>query len=324
MAGGAAMNNTTLTAWIDDYLEYRRRLGFQLPYVEWILREFVRFADRHGYRGPLKRRWAEDFAYAPQGVASAYHVRRMAILHDFAKFWNSQEARVEVPPRPLPHPGYRRKAPYIYSDAEVRHLMSVARSLRTNAPLIGESQATLIGLMASTGLRTGEAIGLRDQDILWDCGQVHVRESKCRCSRVLPVAPSTLAALRDYTSCRDRTFPGHSSGALFVNVHGGKWSQIAMSHRFDRLRLASGITAGPSRRAPRLYDLRHTFACNCLIAWFRAKRDMSRCVHALSLYLGHRHIGETYWYLSAVPALMALVGQRFEACHFFATGRALR
>ncbi|MEN6536332.1 MAG: tyrosine-type recombinase/integrase [Bryobacteraceae bacterium] len=318
------MKNKTLTDWIDDYLGYRRGMGFRLPYVEWILREFARFADWHGYRGVLRRQWAEEFAYAPQGVASAYHVRRLAILHDFAKFWNSYEARVEIPPRPLPHPGYRRKVPYIYSDAEVRHLMSIARSLRTTALLIGESQATLIGLMASTGLRTGEAIGFRDQDILWSQGQIHVRESKGRAARVLPVAPSTLTALRKYTSLRNRTFPGHSSGALFVNARGEKWSQIAMSHRFDRLRLASGIAAGPGRRAPRLYDLRHTFACNCLIAWLRAKHDMPRCVHALSLYMGHRHIGETYWYLNAVPAVMELVGRRSETCQFFETGRALR
>ena len=299
------MKNKTLTAWIDDYLGYRRGMGFQLLYVEWILREFARFADRHGYRGPLKRQWAEKFAYAPQCVASAYHVRRLAILHDFAKFWSSYEARVG-------YPSCRRR------------LMSIARSLRTTAPLIGESQATLIGLMASTGLRTGEAIGLRDQDVLWNQGQIHVRESKGRASRVLPVASSTLTALHNYTSLRNRTFPGHSSGALFVNVCGEKWSQIAMSHRFDRLRLVSRIAAGPGRRAPRLYDLRHTFACNCLLAWLRAKHDMSRCVHALSLYMGHRHIGETYWYLSAVPAVMELVGRRSEACQFFETGRALR
>jgi integrase len=317
------MKNKTLTDWIDDYLGYRRGMGFQLPYVESILREFARFADRHGYRGPLKRRWAKEFAYAPQDVASAYHVRRLAILHDFAKFWNSYEACVEIPSRPLPHPGYRRKTPYIYSEAEVRRLMSIARSLRTKAPLIGEAQATLIGLMASTGLRTGEAIGLRDQDVLWNQGQIHVRESKGRESRVLPIASSTLTALRNYANVRNRTFPGHSSGAFFVNIRGEKWSQIAMSHRFDRLRLESGIVAGPGRRAPRLYDLRHTFACNCLISWLRAKHDMSRCVYALSLYMGHRNISETYWYLSAVPAVMELVGRRSETCQFFETRRAL-
>ncbi len=96
------MKAKTLSDWIDEYLGYRRGLGFQLPYVEAILREFVRFADRRGYRGSLKRRWVETFAYAPQGVASAYHARRLAILHQFALYWNSFDERVEVPTRPLP------------------------------------------------------------------------------------------------------------------------------------------------------------------------------------------------------------------------------
>lgn len=318
------MKTKTIASWINEYLAYRRGLGFQLPYVEAILREFVRFADQRGYRGPLRRHWVEEFTYAPQGVASAYYARRLAILHKFAFFWSSYDARVEVPPPPLPHPGYRRKSPYIYSDAEVSRMVEWARSLRTNAPLIGESQATLIGLMASTGLRTSEAIGLRDRDILWDRGELFIRDSKNRASRLLPVDPSTLAALRNYVQRRDRVFRGHSSGALFVNAHGGKWSKISATHRFDRLRLVSGITAGPGRRAPRLYDLRHTFACNCLITCLRAKGDVSRCVHALSLYLGHRHVGETYWYLSAVPALMELVGRRFEESRFFKMGRVLR
>jgi len=318
------MKTKTITSWVDEYLAYRRGLGFQLLYVESILREFVRFAEQHGYRGPLRRCWVDEFAYAPQGVASAYHARRLAILHQFALFWKSFDARAEVPPPPLPHPGYRRKTPYIYSDTEVVRLIELARSLPTKVPLIGESQATLIGLMASTGLRTGEAIGLRDRDILWERREILVRESKSRDSRLLPVDSSTLAALRRYTRRRDRLFPGHSSGALFVNARGEKWSQISMSHRFDRLRCASGITAGTGRRAPRLYDLRHTFACNCLIACLRVKGDVSRCVYALSLYMGHRHVGETYWYLSAVPALMELVGRRFEECRFFKMGRALR
>lgn len=315
------MKRKTLATWVDDYLQFRRNLGFQLPYVEAILREFVRFADRHKHRGPLKRQWAEDFAYAPQAAASAYHVRRLAILYEFAKYWNSYDGRVEIPSPPLPHPGYRRKSPYIYSDKEVRDLMALARSLPSNAALTGDSQATLIGLMACAGLRTCEVIGLRDQDILWDRSQIVVQESKSRSSRVLPITSSTLSALRNYVKRRDLAFPGHSSGALFINVYGEKWSQSSMSHRFDRLRLASGITAGEGRRLPRLYDLRHTFACNCLIASMKANRDMSLSVYALSRYMGHKHATETYWYLSAVPELMELVGHRFEACTYFEMGR---
>ena len=180
-------------------------------------REFYQFADRHGYRGPLNASGRRNLRMLPnvwrRPTMCGADWRFSTISPSFGA---ATRHALEIPPRPLPHPGYRRKVPYIYSDAEVRRLMSIARSLRTTAPLIGESQATLIGLMASTGLRTGEAIGLRDQDVLWNPrSNLRVGNGKGRLRGCFRSPPSTLTALHNYTSLRNRTFPGHSSGALF-------------------------------------------------------------------------------------------------------------
>lgn len=311
------MKNATLEKRIDEYLAYRRSLGFRLTFHEWTLRSFARFAATHGYRGLLKRGWIEEFTFAPRTVHTGYYKARRRVLLDFAGHWAAHDPRVEVPVVCNRLSGYRRRQPFIYSDEQIQSLMRAARSALPDEAIVGETHATAIGLMACSGLRTGEAVNLRKGDVDLDQQLLRVRNSKDRPLRLVPLHDTTATALRAYARRRDVRFAQVTTDHFFLNKWGSPFTQKAMQAGFVRIRDRAGIAAPAGRRQPRAYDLRHTFACNCLLRWLRAGRDVSRSIHLLATYLGHDGVRETYWYLSGVPELFELVGRRFER---FASG----
>ena len=308
---------------IQDYLGYRRALGYRLEVDERILRAFDRFASKRGYSGPLQRSWVEEFATEPKGVNPAYHAVRLRILHDFAQHWAAYDSRVEVPFQRIAPSGYRRAEPRIYTDEEIQMLMAAARTSHVDQGIPGETHATIIGLMACSGIRTGEAAALRKCDVDWDQSLLRIRQSKGRPLRLVPLHDTAMAALESFADLRDHHFPHPASDRFFLNKYGDAMGADSISATFYRVRFRSGISIPLGSRAPRAYDLRHTFACNCLLRWLREGADLSRSMHTLATYLGHEDLDETYWYLSGVPSLLALVGERFAsyAARVFERGR---
>lgn len=296
---------------IQGYLDYRRALGYQLETVERILRAFYRHASKRGYIGPLKRSWVEEFADAPTDVNPAYHAMRLRILHDFAKHWAVYDPRVEVPFRRTEQMGYHRATPRIYTDEEIQMLMAAARCSHVDQGIPGETHATIIGLMACSGIRTGEAATLRKRDVDWNQSLLRIRQSKGRPLRLVPLHHTAMAALESFADLRDQHFPRPTNDHFFLSKFGTAMTAKSISATFYRVRFRSGISMPSRDRAPRPYDLRHTFACNCLVRWLREGVDLSRAMHTLSTYLGHEDLDETYWYLSGIPSLMELVGERF-------------
>jgi len=296
---------------IQGYLSYRRALGYKLEMDEKMLRAFYRFASKRGYKGPLKRSWVEEFAAAPADVNPAYHAIRLRILHDFARHWAVYDSRVEVPFRRIEQIGYRRAAPRIYTDEEIQMLMAAARCSHVDQGIPGETHATIIGLMACSGIRTGEAAALRKCDVDWNQSLLRIRQSKGRPLRLVPLHHTAMAVLESFADLRDQHFPHPASDRFFLNKYGKAMTAKAISNTFYRIRFRSGISMPLRDRAPRPYDLRHTFACNCLLRWLREGVDLSRSMHTLATYLGHEDLDETYWYLSGIPSLMELVGERF-------------
>lgn len=315
------MKNNQLKEWIAKYLEYRRGLGYKADYDAKILRAFARYAVGRHFRGPLQRSWAEGFAALPTATDPVYRAVRLRVVRDFARYWASFDPRTQVPFQGGPYGAYRRKEPYIYSDADVRALMKAARSGTTDQGIPGDTYATLLGLMACTGLRTGEAAQLQREDVDWQQQLLRIRHSKGRPLRLVPIHDTTAKALALFAKKRDTAFPHAESPRFFLTKYGRPLSAKAIGGSFRRIRRRAGVAAPPGRRQPRPYDFRHTFACNCLLAWLRQGRDMSRSMHILSNYLGHEKIEATYWYLSAVPAIFQLVGKRFEQ-HAQKLGRA--
>jgi integrase len=305
-------NNTILNSRIEEYLAYRRSLGYCMNSHEMMLRSFARFVSSRRYRGLLKRDWAEEFADAPKDTTPVYRASRHTIVRDFARYWATHDPRIEVPAPRQSCCGNRRQVPYIYSDKEVQLLMKAARLSCPDRPFESETYATVIGLMAAAGLRTGEATSLRNEEVNLGQSLLYVRHGKNQQPRLTPVHPTTVRALRAYARQRDARFPLPHSDHFFLNERGGPVSRPHVDQNFRRTRQLASIAVATGRRQPRAYDLRHTFACNCLLSWLREGRDVSRSIHYLATYLGHANIADTYWYLSAVPALLELVGKTFE------------
>ena len=170
---------------------------------------------------------------------------------------------------------------------------------------------TLIGLLAATGLRIGEAIRLDRADINWADAVLTIRESKFGKTRMVPVLDSTLTSLERYARTRDRLCPQATTACFFASTTGTRLIYACAGRMFRRLRDRAGVGAGADH-PPRIHDLRHTFAVATLLGWYRAGEDVEARLPILSTYLGHRDPRSTYWYLSAAPELLALAADRLE------------
>jgi len=215
-----------------------------------------------------------------------------------------------VPPAGLVTCSRHRRVPYIYSPADIAAVRALAR--RTiPSPLRAATFDTMIGLLAVTGMRIGEVIALDRSDIDWPEGVLLVRESKFGKSRQVPIHTSTTTALADYAGQRDRLQPSPKSSAFFFSVAGTRLIYSDISHTFRKLADSAGIAPGSAVR-PRIHDLRHSFAVQTLLDWYRNGEDVQARLPWLSTYLGHREPRYTYWYLSAVPELLALAARRLQ------------
>lgn len=303
---------------VDDYLAERRRLGFALHSWDSLLADFATFVAHRDHHGPLTVElmvaWAQQ-AKSGQGTRETWY-RRMAKLRPFLRYLQQFEPQTEIPEDTLfgPQPG--RVAPHIYREEEIVELLTASRELGPRGGLRAATFETLFGLMAATGLRVSEAIRLRDADVDLKRGMLIVRESKFAKSRQLPLHPSTVEALARFRRRRRRHIPTTPEMPLFTGTRGKRSGQPLgdrQVHRiFKQLREYLHWVNRGAHAAPRLHDLRHTFAVRRLIAWHREGSDLDQRMLALSTYLGHTEIGCTYWYLSAVPELMALAGAKFE------------
>ena len=297
---------------VEDYLAMRRALGFKLRLTAGMLREFASFLERERASHITTAR-AVRWATQPVGVQPAQWANRLGVVRRFARFLSASDPRTEVPPPGLLPYRYQRRAPYIYQDGEVRQLLRAAGRIDSATGLRAASYSTLIGLLAVSGLRISEAIALDDQDVDLAEGVLTIRRTKFGKSRLVPLHPSTTRALRRYLRTRDRIGPRRPSAALFVGEQGRRLTEWAVRWTFNKLSRQTGLRGPTDRRGPRLHDLRHRLAVKTLIGWYRQGADVEARLPVLSTYLGHGHVTDTYWYLSAVPELLRLAAERLEA-----------
>jgi len=307
------MNTVTMADRVDAYLSYRRALGYQLRSEGQMLHSFARYADGSGHCGPLTTELALRWARLPEQAARVYQARRLEVVRTLAQYLAPREPGTEVPPRGLLGPAHARRPAFIYTEADIAALIDAARALGPTGSLRPRTFAALIGLLACTGLRIGEALVLQAGDTDLDVGVLTIRHTKFHKSRLVPLHASAVGALRDYATARARRHPGLTNTAFFVSDAGRPLPYGTVRQTFHRLlRQAMPGVAPPGRVRPRLYDLRHTFACRRLLAWYRDGMDFDQAIDRLSTYLGHAKVTDTYWYLEGIPELFALAGQRFE------------
>ncbi len=294
------MENQGLTRFLKRESAYKLyREGRQLL-------NLARYADKAHHRGPLSTALALHWATLPRGADPAYHARRLNIVRVFARHQAVLEPATQVPPRHILGPDFRRKTPHVFTPQQLHQLLQRTNTL--SGQLRPLTCRTLVGLLACTGLRISEALALSTQDVDLIQGILTVRFSKYEHSRLVPLHFSALAPLRRYARRRAALFP-HAQG-FFVSDHGQRL-QYGAAHRVF-VGLSRDMVPANGRRHVRLHDLRHTFACRVLLRWQRSRQGAAGRVVVLSRYLGHVEVGDTYWYLTAVPALLKQATARFD------------
>jgi integrase/recombinase XerD len=304
-----------LSSHIEDYLAMRRALGFKLGKEGRLLRDFAAFAEAVGV-STVTTDVAVAWAILPQNASPVWAAQRLSMVRGFARYLQAAGPPAEVPPAALLPARTRRVTPYIYSDAEVAALMTAARMLRN--PLKAATFETLIGLLSVTGMRGSEAMALDRGDLDATAGLLTIRATKFRKSRQLPLQVTTLQALGDYQTLRDRLCPAPATGSLLVSTTGARLCQATVQPAFRHLLRQAAIGHGSSRPRATIHGLRHSFAVKTLLGWYRDGQDVQARMPSLSTYLGHVAPAATYWYLTGTPELLALAAGRLET----ATGGA--
>lgn len=297
----------------EEYVSLRRAVGFKLARTEGLLASFVDLAESEGathVSTELALRWAT----LPAGASVAWWRSRLSVVRGFARHLSALDPATEVPPLdvlPRAAASATRATPYLYSPVEVVALMEAAGSMRFG--LTAATCRTIVGLLAVSGMRISEVLGLDNDDLDWEGRVLTVRQSKFERSRQVPLHESTLDALRAYVGVRDGRFPRPRSDAFFVSWRGGRLSYAAMREHFERMVATAGLAPRSPKCRPRLHDFRHQFASATLEDWYRSGVDVQARLPLLSAYLGHVDPASTYWYLSAKPELLASAADRLEA-----------
>jgi integrase len=293
---------------MNDYLTVRRQLGFQLRETGQMLDDYVSFCEHAGEQHlttELAVRWARSVKAHPNRWQ-----RRLGVVRGFARYLSTIDPETEIPSEDLLRASLPRVAPYLYSPAEITALMGAAREL--TPPFRAATFETMIGLLAVSGLRVGEALGLDRGDVDLHDGVMVVRSGKQGKQREVPLHDTTTTALVEYGHARDRSVREPQSEAFFLSPAGERVSRGPFNATFVTLIRRIGLEGRGQRVRPRPHDLRHSLAVRTLIDWYRDGEDVDRQMPLLSTFLGHVDPASTYWYLEAAPELLALISERLE------------
>ncbi|MGB3185675.1 MAG: tyrosine-type recombinase/integrase [Ornithinimicrobium sp.] len=300
---------TALEQALSDYLRLRRGLGYYLERDQEELEQFVEFLQHVGadrITTELALRWAR----MPDTQHPVIWRKRLSRVRGFARYLATVDPASEIPSTDLLRANQPRIAPYIYTAQEITELMAAARSLPR--PLAAATFATVIGLLACTGLRLREALALDCPDVDLEAGVLNIRASKNHRPREVLLHASATLALAQYTRVRDECFQAPTTAAFFLSCRGRPLDKEGFWRTFRVLIKQAGLEGRGERARPRPHDLRHTFAVQTLIGWYRAGEEIDRKMPALSTYLGHVSPESTYWYLQSVPELIGLASEQLE------------
>ncbi len=302
---------TTLRASVQDYLAMRRGLGFKLHDAGMGLLKFVSFME-HKHASHVTTELALEWATKPKSALPAEWSRRLSFVRGFARYRSAIDSRTQIPPAGLLPYRPQRARPYIYTEQEIARLLTTARSLPPAGGLRGWKYYCLFGLLSVSGLRISEALNLKLTDIDLHENVLTIQKTKFGKSRLVPLHPSTQNALTDYLQRRNRFLAGRPASHLFVSGTGNRLDISDVHRTFYVLSRQIGLRGPSASHGPRLHDFRHRFALQTLLHWYRCGEEIEPRLPILSTYLGHVHVSDTYWYLSAYPELMGQAVDRLE------------
>lgn len=299
----------SLLQYAEQYVTMRRALGYKLVDTEALLMRFIDHLERSG-ENTITTATAVRWATTTTRASPRWQRRRLSVVRGFARHLHAFDPTCEVPPTGLLRCYVDRPVPHLYSEAEIAALMSAATAM-SRQPLRAGTYRTLIGLLAVTGMRVGEATRLDRSHVDLDAGMLTIIDSKFGKSRRLLLHASTMTALRDYSALRDATPDTDQHTAFFVSRR-GRLVVNTIDYTFADLVSAAGLSVSAGERNPRIHDLRHSFAVRILLEWYRAGADVQSQLPVLSTWMGHISPASTYWYLQAAPELLAIAAQRLE------------
>jgi integrase/recombinase XerD len=306
---------TTLRQAVQEYLCMRRDLGFKLREAGKGLLDFVSFMKRRRV-SYITQSLALAWAQQPSHTQPAHWAQRLSFVRGFAQYRSATDSRTQIPAKSLLPFRPRRARPYLYSDGEIRGLLSAALAMPCHyerVKLRPWIYYCLLGLLSVTGLRVSEARNLEVQDVDLKAAVLTIRGTKFGKTRLVPLHRSTCRVLADYITRRNRLWKQRPvSSYLFVSSSGHQLDGADIRRTFYALSRQIGLRGPFDSHGPRLHDMRHRFATNTLVRWYRSNQDPERKLPLLSAYLGHVHVADTQWYLNSSPELMREAMQRLE------------
>jgi integrase/recombinase XerD len=298
---------------IQEFLAFKRSLGYGYVRSEFTLRAFGRFLAHEARRMCLKdavlaflHRPAARPPRKPVSLATEF-----APIRQFCLYLRRRDPRAFVPDRAWTRHAPSTFIPHVFSLAEIRLMLRRAArprgsSCRSRCP--AQLLRILILTLYCTGIRFGEAVRLRITDLQ---GGAFPVESKGR-ARWVPFHPSLGREFERYLRWRRARQPSDGSAPLFVDTHGQQLTVRYVSDAIRRLLREAGLKAPSGRRGPRPYDLRHTYACHRLAQWYRAGVDVQSRLAWLSAYMGHTNVCGTEKYLHGTADLLGMASRRFH------------
>ena len=318
------LNENLLTRQIEEYIFYKRSLGYKITVEAGELRRFAAFTRTIGYNGSLTAELAMRWASLNAGYSRFYMARRLETVHTFARYVAAFDSDAQIPQAGVFGKCHRRTSPYIYSDEDVSLLMAEAGKLFSPDGIRAYTVSAAIGLLRSTGLRVSELTLLKIKDVRLKEGCLFINSSKFKKERIVPLYPTATEKLVNYRDfIATKLGKRDESAYFFVSSYGRRFNTRAFEYAFNLIRpvLYAGV-AGDRKRKCRLYDMRHTFACETVKHWLKTGMDVDQKLYLLSAYMGHVKPADTYWYLSATPELLAVSCKLYETT--FASGHSLK
>ena len=303
---------STLAVHLDNYLKLRRQLGYKLIVPGILLRDFVRYLQENRVAF-ITTETALRWATLPVNIIQKQRATRLRVVRQFAEYLSTIDPRTEIPTKKLLPCQYRRPTPYIFNDADVVKLIEAAGQIDVQNPLKCATYTTLFGLLAATGMRVGEAIALDFKDVDLSQCLLTVPIAKGNKARLVPLHHSTTQALMQYVEVRRKCFPPLPDSSFFVSEYGTRLCYSTVNRWFLILARRIGVRKPGDAHGVRLHDLRHRFAIQTLLTWYRTDVDVGVHLPELSTYIGHVHVNDTYWYLSATPELLQLAALRWHS-----------
>ncbi len=308
------MSQPDLHLHLESYLSLREALGFQIRAERTLLWDFVQFIENAQVSGPIRAQLAVDWACSSSSKGGTGGVsQRLSMARGFLAYLRASWPETEVPPRNLVASA-RRSKPFLFHTEQLLALMQAAQEAGPRGALRPYTLSTLIGLLASTGLRVGEVLRLTIADVELDHAPpfLHIRKTKFHKSRLVPLHATTADQLRHYQARRRHFRYDALSDVFFVSEKGQSLNYAALARWFRTRCGQLGIEPINEGRRPTLHALRHTFAVERLRCWYEAGVDVQALLPNLAVYLGHVRPQDSYWYLSATPELLTAAGARFQ------------